>query len=114
MNLLQTRRDLEAIEIDYQKVKGQKIPVQGLRWWRGVHRSFYFPKDTLQTQDQGSSLHTLMYNRREALKLFNSFCQDNQWQSLQIISKQSRIYLYQNAVIHLNLEGDYQMQRFSN
>lgn len=105
MNLLQTRPDLEAIEIDYQKVKGQKVPVQGLRWWRGVHRSFYFPKDTLQIQDQGFSLHILvMYNRREALKLFNSFCQVNQWQSLQIISKQSRIYLYQNAVIHLNLE----------
>lgn len=105
MNLLQTRPDLEAIEIDYQKVKGQKIPMQGLRWWRGVHRTFYFPKDTLQIQNQGFSLHTLvMYNRREALKLFNSFCQDTHWQSLQIISKQSRIYLYQNAIIHLNLE----------
>lgn len=105
MNLLQTRPDLEAIEIEYQKVKGHKVPVKGLRWWRGVHRSFYFPKDTLQIQDQGFSLHTLvMYNRREALKLFNSFCQDTHWQMLQIISKQSRIYLYQNAVIHLNLE----------
>jgi len=117
MNLLQTRPDLEAIEIDYQKVKGQKVSVQGLRWWRGVHRSFYFPKDTLQIQDQGFSLHTLvMHNRREALKLFNSFCQDTQWQSLQIISKQSRIYLYQNAVIHLNLEqglSDAEIQQLS-
>lgn len=106
LGLMQTRPELEAIELEYQSVKGKSVPVPGLRWWRGVHRSFFFPRDTAQFQDQGFSLHTLvMYNRREALKLFQSFCQDEYWQELQIVTPGSHVYLYRNAVIHLNIEA---------
>jgi len=106
LGLLQTRPDLEAVELEYQSVKGKSIPVLGLKWWRGVHRSFFFPRDSAQFQDQGFSLHTLvMYNRREALKLFESFCHDEYWQELKIITPRSHVYLYRNAVIHLNIEA---------
>jgi hypothetical protein len=105
LGLLQTRPDLEAVELEYQSVKGKTVPVIGLRWWRGVHRSFFFPRDTAKSQGQGFSLHTLvMYNRREALKLFQSFCQDEHWQGLQVLTPRAQVYLYRNAVIHLNIE----------
>ncbi len=95
----------ESVEMPYKGVKGKDIPIQGLRWWRGAQRSFYFPKDTVL--NQGYSVHfMLMYNRKKALDLFRSFCKDSRWQENQILSNAARVYLYRNSILYINRETE--------
>lgn len=95
--------DWEVVEIPYRKVSGGQVPIQELRWWRGVERSFYFPK--AGSDNNGFSLHLmLMYNRRQALRLFHSFCLDSMWVGNGILSPGSTIFLYRNALIFINRE----------
>lgn len=93
----------EVVDIPYRKVSGRQVPIPELRWWRGVERSFYFPKSG--SDNNGFSLHLmLMYNRRQALRLFHSFCRDSMWVENGILSPGSPIFLYRNALVFINRE----------